>query len=518
MRQFLNALVLCLFVLPPAAEGADQLDETEIDGLVATAMQRFQIPGIAVGVIKDGELVFAKGYGVREFGKPDPVSASTLFGIASNTKAMTAAAIAILVDEGVLDWDDKVTDWLPDFRMYDAWVGEEFTIRDLLTHRSGLPLGAGDLLWFGNPIATRHDVVTAMQHLRPVTSFRTRFAYNNLAYIVAGEVVSAASGTAWENFVEERIFTPLGMPACKAVRSHLPEGVDEAAPHVLVDGMLKVAEFTLSEPASSAAAVQCNIEGMAKWVAMQLDEGDLPGGGELFSEARHNEMWSPETNLPVNARARQDSRTHFSAYGLGWFLTDRDGRLRVSHTGGLLGMTTQTTLIPEEELGVLVFTNQMDGGAMRAITNQILDAYLGREPRDWVEIIGDQGDERRARAAAEIARARDERPAEIGATVPPSTYAGTYTDAWYGEVRIFLRDGVLRFSALRTPAFKGRLEHFSVNTFIVRWDDRRLDADAYITFETGRGRGFESARMEAISPLTDFSFDWHHLELKRVND
>ena len=231
---------------------------SQLDSTVSRAMKEFEVPGMAVGIVKDGKLVYAKGYGVREYGKPGKVDADTLFQIGSNTKAFTAAALAILVDEGKINWDDKVIDHLAQFRMYDPYVTREFTIRDLLTHRSGLGLGAGDLMFFPASDFTRDEIMRGLRFLKPASSFRSKFDYDNLLYMVAGEIVPAVSGQSWEEFVEKRILDPLQMRPCAASYNRIQDRSDVAAPHVVVEGKLPSSPWRTSArqapPAPSTAA------------------------------------------------------------------------------------------------------------------------------------------------------------------------------------------------------------------------------------------------------------------------
>jgi CubicO group peptidase (beta-lactamase class C family) len=457
-------------------------------------MERFQTPGMAIGVVKNGDLVYAKGHGVLEIGRPEPVDANTIFQIASLTKAFTTAALGILVDEGVLHWDDRVIDYLPEFRMYDPWVTREFTIRDLLTHRSGLGLGAGDLLFWPRARSTRAEIIKAMRHLKPETSFRTAFAYDNLLYVIAGEVVGAASGVVWEDFVEERIMEPLGMTACRALPDRVEGNPNRATPHIVVDGEPRTTFFSGGGATAAAGAINCNISGLAKWAGMMLASGALPDGGRLLSEDTHAELWKPVTLLPVRDEDREHGRTHFAAYALGWGLKDFHGYLHVGHSGGLQGMTTYIAMLPELDVAVIVLTNQWSR-ASRAVTS-----------------AAERADE--ARQAVEKAFA--ERDAESTPTLALETYVGTYRDPWYGDVFVDLDGDQLVMRLGRSELLTGELEHFQYDTFVARWEDRSLFGDAYATFSIGADGEVESIVMKALSPDTDFSYDFHHLDLRRV--
>jgi CubicO group peptidase (beta-lactamase class C family) len=515
------ALVVCAPACARAAEAPAPapmpITARQIDATVAAAMRAFQVPGVAVGIVKDGRLVFEKGYGVRALGKPGGIDQHTLFQIGSNTKAFTAAALAMLVDEGKLRWDDKVIDHLPDFRLYDAYVTREFTIRDLLTHRSGLGLGAGDLMFFPATDMSREEMIRGLRHLRPVTGFRSTYAYDNLMYMVAGQVVARVAGLSWEDFVATRMFAPLGIAGCAPGLGRVAAASVSVAPHVVVDGAVTPVAAVNMDAVGPAGSINCNIAGMARWLAAQLAAGKTASGAQLFSAERSAEMWSVTTPTPPSPVLAAMYGSHFSGYGLGWELSDTRGYLRVHHTGGVLGTVTWVSMIPELKLGVLVLTNQENVGAIEAIGGQILDAYVGAPQRDWVAVA--------SRAMAQRAATGDDAEAAVArvlaaAGAPPlplDAYAGTYTDAWRGDAWV-RREGeqlVLRFS--RTASLEGVLRHYSGNVFVVRWNDRALHADAYVRFEQGYGEKIVGATMDRVSPSTDFSFDFHDLHFDKLN-
>jgi len=496
---------------PTLAISPDKIDRT-----VAAAMLAFQVPGVAVGIVKDGKLIFSKGYGVREVGKPGRVDADTLFQIGSNTKAFTAAALAILVDEGKIHWDDKVIDYLPEFRLYDPYVTREFTIRDLLTHHSGLGPGAGDLMFFPPTDITRAEIIHGLRYLRPASSFRSKYDYDNLLYMVAGQIIPQVTGKSWEEFLTENIIAPLHMAPCAASYGRITDRSNLATPHVVTDGELKAVAVLNMDTIGPAGTINCNIKGMAEWLKTQLAEGKTPSGQQLFSADRSKEMWTLVTPTPASPLLSTMYDAHFSGYGLGWFLSDTHGYERVYHEGGVLGSVTWVSMIPELNLGVLVFTNQQNDAAIEAIGGQILDAYLGVASRDWVAIgkryMDDRGSEANTvdKAAAEVV---------AGAGPPPlslDAYAGTYRDPWRGDAFV-RKEGiglVLRIS--RTEFLEGPLVHYSGNIFIVRWNDRSLGADAYVRFEQGFSQQVVVMTLHAVSPTTDFSFDFQDLDFKKI--
>ena len=534
----LSATATSRAIVEPAAM---PIAAAAIDRTVARAMQSFNVPGMAVGIVKDGKLIYAKGYGVRELGKPAPVDIDTLFQIGSNTKAFTAAALAILVDEHKIRWEDKVIDYIPEFRLYDPYVTREFTLRDLLSHRSGLGTGAGDLMFYPNTDFSRAEMIRGLRYLKPVSSFRSQYAYDNLLYMVAGTVVATVTGETWDDFVTQRILQPLRMTGCVTSYRRIAAGSNTVTPHVMSEGKLtaiKPIEFTAIAP---AGAISCNVTGMAKWLQTQLNAGKSNDGVQIFTADRGEEMWSPNTVMPLSPVLASLTHTHFEAYGFGWELQDEFGYKRVSHTGGVPGTVTWVTLIPELNLGIVVLTNQQDGAAMEAVGNQILDAYVGAPKRDWIA-IGLSYDEGRTREANAV-EAAVAKVLNTGGAPPPlplTAYAGRYRDPWRGDAQIRLEAGklVLRFS--RTEGLEGTLTPFEGNIFIVRWSDRSLNADAYVRFsqafrptvgpgaESGDDRPIDQANgqpveqsiegmtLRSISPLTDFSFDFQDLDFAKL--
>jgi CubicO group peptidase (beta-lactamase class C family) len=489
-----------------------------LDEWAERARKQFDVPGIAIGIVKDGNLIAAKGFGVRKLGNPAPVDAHTLFGIASNTKAFTAAALAILHDEGKLTWDDKVTQHLPGFSLYNPYVTRELTIRDLITHRTGLGLGAGDLMFWPNTTFTRQQVLDGARHLKPETSFRSAYAYNNTMFVVAGQVIESVSGQKYEDFIRARIFKPLGMNEARISNNGLKETDNTAVPHSRgwrLEGTLKPIEWTRDYVWAAAAGIKANVTDLAQWMRVQLAEGQIDEKNRLFSRRMSGNMLSAQTVIGVGQQPKTlaDQQAQFAAYGLGWFLKDYRGHKVAYHGGGLTGMVTQTTLVPHLKLGIIVLTNQEEGGAFQALTNLILDHYLNANSPDWITSIHANTMEGRNR---DQQREQKALAAQVKGTKPSldtQAYAQTYRDPWYGLATISLDGETLRMRMHATPTMVGKLEHFQHNTFIARWDDNTLP-DAYVNFHLDNQGQIEGMKMEAISDLADFSFDYHHLDFK----
>lgn len=493
-------------------------DFKAIDKVVTGSMAAFKVPGVAVGIVKDGKIVFAKGYGVREVGKAGAVDPDTLFAIASNTKPFTSAALAILVDEGKIKWDDRVVDYIPDFRLPDPWVTREFTIRDLLAHRSGFGPAAGDLMFAGNTDFTRTEVIRSLRHLPVETSFRSKFEYQNNMFMVAGEIIPAVTGQSWEAFVEERIMARLGMKSCASQASTVAGVVNRASPHVVVGAAIKPVVPDAIDAAGAAGSAQCNLSGMTKWVAMQLAHGKTSDGSQLISAAQQQEMWAPQTIMSVDPSAYELSRTHFAAYGLGWFLADLDGYKNVNHTGGVNGMASYVSMIPELNLGVVILVNQRSGEALFAIMNQILKTYTGAKQRDWVARFKVDAEQREATIRAAVAEAKADPVTEDSSAVnmPLAAYVGTYRDKWRGDATIRQQGDKLILKFSHTNDMEGPLTPVRPGIFAVHWNNRDIEADALVRFSPDFDGNIEVMTMRPISPLIDFSFDYKDLNFLKI--
>ena len=485
----------------------------DFDAYVARVLETFKVPGAAVAIVRDGHVVLARGYGVKKLGLPAPVTPRTRFGIASNTKLFTATALGILVEEGKIDWDAPVIRYLPSFAMYDPWVTREITVRDLLVHRSGLGLGAGDLLWWPASTYDRKEVVYRLRYIKPATSFRSAYAYDNVLYQVAGELVEAVTGQTWEQFMATRVLAKVGMTESNVSHADM-SGPDVATPHAEVDGVVRpIAPFT-GESTNPAGGINSTADDMAKWMIVQLDSGRLRDG-RLFAPATTRQLWRIVTPLTAPSPPAELSWTgaNFRGYALGINVTEYQGREMLVHTGGLPGYVSQVTMIPELRLGIAVLTNQESGSAFQSITLRALDSYLGVPAHDYPSILARIDQASLASVHAVEASAVAKRDSTSGPSLPLAAYAGRYTDPWYGDVTIADENGklVMRFS--HTPGLVGDLVHWQQDTFIARWRDRELRADADVTFALDPDGTVDHATMRAVSPLTDFSYDFQDLYL-----
>lgn len=511
----LSVLALLLPVAA-AAQSPASAAPAALDRYVQQVMGDFDVPGLALAVVKDGRVVAAKGYGVRTLGRPERVDAHTLFGIASNTKAFTATALGLLVEEGKVEWDRPVIDYLPWFRLSDPYVTQEITVRDLLVHRSGLGLGAGDLLWWPSSTYTRDSIARRLRYIPLATSFRSAYAYDNVLYLIAGQVIEAVSGMSWEDFVRSRILEKVGMSESKVRHGAAAGGGNVASPHALVNGRLQPVKPFDSDNTNPAGGIVASATDMAKWLITQLDSGRVNDTVRLFSPGTTRQLWQMVTPIPIGRYPPELAplQPQFSGYALGLAVRDYRGHKLVNHSGGLPGYVSRVMMLPDLRLGVAVLTNS-ESPAMEAIALRVLDTCLGADfdwGGGWKRVSARQDSLTRA-ADAQAGAARD---SSAGPSLPTARYAGTYRDPWYGEITIQPEGAglVLRFS--HTPDLVGDLVHWQYDTFLVRWRDRELRADAYITFTLTPGGDIAEARMAPASPSVDFSYDFQDLRLKPV--
>ena len=506
-----------------------------VDGFVKRVMAAFpDQPAVSIAVVKDGQPVLTRGYGVRRKGDASAIDEHTLFAIASNTKAVTAAALAILVDEGKVKWDAPVRTYLPDFRLSKPELNDMVTVRDLISHRIGFGLGAGDLLFWPNSDRTRAEIMAAIPQVPIEDQFRQTYHYCNLMFVAAGEVVAAASGMPWERFVQTRILDPLGMsethplmtPADPA-KSALPHG--RLGPPLRYQGEMQTIGQSIQEvwdwsSSGAAGGFVTNPVDWAKWIAVQLNKGQLPDGSRLYSEARANEMWRPNILISNSAgpTAELPGRAIASTYAMGWQVQDYRGERFITHGGGAPGYVSGTVLLPGRNAGFSYFTNAEESAVTRTLRSGIADIVMGKADFDWIadsQRIQAESDAKSIAAAAEI----DARQAAGAApSLPLEAYAGTWRDPWYGDILITPtttgrgrnRKAGLHLAFSRTPSLKGPLEAYDGDTLRTRFTDKR-EEDLFITFKVENGAPV-SATMKAVSPDADFSYDYQDLRLTKA--
>ncbi len=481
---------------------------------------RVGVPGLSIAIVEGGRTTLARGWGVRRLGGVEPVGPDTIFPTGSTGKAVTVAALATLVDAGKIGWDDRVIDRLPGFQMYDPWVTRELTIRDLLVHRSGLGLGQGDLLFVPRSNLSRAEAVRRLRFLKPVTSFRSGYAYDNVLYMVAGQLIEAVTGQSWEDYVRERVLAPAGMTRSTSDSERRFATADRAFPHARLNGGLRGAgdqavldeHDELARNAAPAGGLAMSANDMARWLTLQLAHGALPGGGRLFSEAAHAVMWTPETIQPIDPvpPGFDATRATYALYAPGWEIQDYRGTQIVWHGGAVFGFKTAVVLIPGRNIGFAIEQNSEDGELTRGLMYELLDHYLGLPRGPWPERWIDWKRKQIADAKTALIATRAT-PARVGPSLDIARYAGTYADPWYGDIVVGSDGDGLTIDFRSTPRMAGRLRHHQYDTFLTAFDDPALEP-AYVTFALDADGKVARVTMKAASPIADFSWDYHDLQ------
>lgn len=511
MKRKIYSILFILFVLPAFVFAQDYSAKiSEIDAYAQKVQADWNIPGLAIAIVKDDKVIFQKGYGVRDINKADKVDENTLFAIASNSKAFTTASLAILIDEKKIgSWDDKVSKYLPEFQMYDAWVTNEMTIRDLVSHRSGLDTFSGDLLWYDTTYST-DEILRRVRYLKPVSSFRSRYGYQNLMYIAAGRIVEKVSGKAWSAFVKERILQPIGMSKTTTSVKDLKENF--ALPHNESGGKLRALPLGNIDNSIGLAGLNSSVADVAKWLRLQLGRGTFEGK-QIFSKERSGEMWQQNIFMNVNLNPAKEAPTQiFSGYGLGWVLNDFRGRKVVSHSGGLDGMITQTAMMPQENLGLVVLTNS-ETGAIGILRNKIFDVFTDSPKRDWNAEALERTKTAKTNEAKESEKIDASRVQNTKPSLDLKNYAATYSSQMYGDVTVTEENGKLVMRLAPAPNFVADLEHWHYDTFQIKW---RSSVNynfprGWVTF-TLDGNG-KTDQLKINQPNNDFWF--YELDLKR---
>ena len=512
--------VLLVALAPAMVSAADGSERKFFDAAFDATVARYHLPGLALGVVEDGKIVYARAEGERLAGSGQRIDTQTIFKIASNSKAMTTALLARLVDQGKLKWDDPVTKYLPDFRMHDPWVTQSMQVRDLLIHNSGLPAGAGDLMLWPDPnLFTRADVIHGLRYLKPAYSFRSRYAYDNTLYIVAGEVAAKAGGAPYETLLKREVFVPLGLQRCRIGAWNRDEVGNVAQPHARNDGRnvpVRQDETEIPDvPMAAAGGVRCSLDDMLKWASVWLDpqHSGLVNGRPWLSDAQRRALWAPQTIMPVSSLMREWDNSHMFAYGYGWRMTDVDGVWKVSHTGTLAGMYSALTLLPDKHVGFVIMING-DADDARTVLNQTLVKHytapqLGKTVSDYADAL----DALAAKAASSAKPAKVEPQHRLATRDDRAILPGRYRDPWLGDATICPDDGGLRFTALKSPKMTGLL-HMAGTRAMVHWDDPTLDVDAWLDFATAKGT--TTLKMSKLDPHGDFSSDYEDLAFTRI--
>lgn len=529
---FLSAAFAAAFFLAPLNAGANAspVDSDSpmpaVTAAVDQAVARYQLPGIAVGVIVNGRVRQVELRGETVAGGGQSIGRDTLFKVASNTKSMTTALLARQVDAGLLAWDDPVVKHLPQFQMHEDWVTREMQVRDLLIHNSGMGPGAGDLMLWPEPNDfTRDDVIAGLAHLKPRWSFRSRYAYDNTLYIVAGEVAAAAGGAPFDALLRQEVFEPVGMDDCRIGQWRVDGVASVAAPHVRRDGRWVArpdGDVVADMPMAAAGGVRCSLDAMLQWTRTWLDaDADANSSKPWLSPQQRAAVWSAHMPMPLSQRMREWNNSHVYAYGYGWRLNDVDGTAKVAHTGTLSGMYSAVTLLPELGTGFVILING-DGGEARTVLEQVLTKHFtvprdGRTVAYYAELLAQ---ERVARAARTDEGGVDDPKADPRAAAPRSPisaavlepWSGRYRDPWFGDVSICGSAEGVRFESVKSPRLAGPVLDAD-GRWLVDFDALASDADAWLDFSTGEGE--PRLKMAKVDPDADFSYNYEDLHFER---
>lgn len=505
----LSILSLLFFTAFLVAQSKVDLDQ--LDAYYAQVVKDWELPGMTVGIVKDGELIFSKGYGVKELGKSEQPDGNTLYAVASNSKAFTSAIIGMLVQEGKLNWDDPVQKYLPYFELYGDWESQHTTIRDLLCHRVGLGTFSGDVMWYKSTY-TEEEIIKHIKYVPPAYEFRAGYGYSNLMYITAGEVIRKITGKSWAENVQERFLKPLGMDRSIARLGELEGKGNYATPHAEKEGKAYPIDWVSWDNVAATGGLISSVNDMAKWMIFNMDHGIWKGDTILSADTR-NTVWQVHNPRRVDHTKPNDFNRHFNGYGLGWGLSDYHGRMLVGHTGGYDGFITIVNLIPDEKLGVVVLTNGVKS-PIRAVANYTLDRFLGAKEKDWSKTMLKRINERRAKDTRITGRIKA-RKKGTKPTLPLKEYATTFHSDLIGPIRVSMKDDQLRIDFDNNPGYGATLEHWHFDVWKLNWDEPQAWFD-FGTVQFKFDNNLEISGLQFDVPNYDIFFD--ELNPKRVNE
>ncbi|MEO7965420.1 MAG: serine hydrolase, partial [Gemmatimonadaceae bacterium] len=482
--------IAALIAIPAMLTAQQREPFPGMDAYINAALKTWRVPGLGLAVVRNDSVIYAKGYGVRDNTKPALVDAQTIFAIGSASKAFTAASIAMVVDEKKVSLDANPATYLPNFQLYDAYATREMTVRDLLTHRSGL--ARGELAWYGSGF-DRDEIVRRVRYLQPAWSFRSQFGYQNIMFITAGQIVAHISNKSWDDFVKERIFAPLGMTSSSTSIRGVAEQPNLATPHAESNDTVRTVPWRDIDNAGPAGSINSNAVDMAQWVRFQLGNGSF-GGKQLVSSRMMDEMHQAQTAIRVDSAARaMNPDTHLEAYGLGWFLQDYRGRYVVQHGGNVDGFSALVAMMPEERYGFVLLTNANGSGLPNALMLKLFDLQLKAPVRDWSGDLRKRLDAAMTRAKEAQRKADAARVANTKPSLPLADYAGTYADSLYGELTVKEDNGKLQLAF--GPNWRADLEHWHFDTFHARFSTPVLPT-VPVTFRLGASGKVESVELD----------------------
>jgi len=508
-RFFFNALLIV--ILTGFYVNLHGQDFKSMDRYFQQALSDWNVPGMSVAIVNKDSVIWTGSYGVTDINSRETVDKHTLFAVASNTKAFTAAALAMLVDDGLINWDDKVVKFLPWFKLYDPYVTQNMTIRDLLTHRSGLATFSGDLIWYGSTYS-REEVIRKAAHLKPSFGFREQFGYSNILYMAAGEIIPAVTGYSWEEYINNRLLRPLRMNRSVLSVSEL-EGLENVArPHTYVKNKATAIPWLDWDNMGPAGSLISSAHDMSNWLIMNLNNG-IFNNDTLILKQRIFEMQSANTVLPVSPSfSKRFPSTHFRAYGLGWSLMNYLGHKIVMHNGGYDGMISQTVLIPESGFGFVILTNSLSNLYYPVMYTLLDELLLNPEKRDWSSEILTQIRKSEETASAQKAEWEAKRIIGTKPSLKLDAYTGYYGCPIYDTVQVYSSPNGLMMQFSRSEGFKGKLTHWHYDTFEVEFTDFPSLPKGYVTFYLNRDGNPDELQIYLDNP----DFDFTELELKRL--
>lgn len=505
-------LITVVFLFCSSFALSQRVDLRKIDHYTENARKEWDCPGLAIGIIHNDSVVFAKGFGTISSDSEKPVDANTLFGIASNTKAFTAAAIATFVDDKKIEWDEKVVQLLPYFRLYNDYVTNEITLRDILSHRTGLRTFSGDLIWYGSEHKPR-EIIERARYLKPAYGFRAHYGYSNIMYLTAGEIVASLHGKSYENFIIEKFFKPLGMERSNVSIRHQKKDENVAQPHAKVDGKWIPIPYVNWDNIAPAGAINSTVNDMLKWIRLQLNRGQLDNK-VYWSERQSREMWLPQTIDNVSSFSeRLHPSKHFSAYGLGWDLFDFYGYKIVNHSGGLDGMISHVFMIPELNIGCVILSNSATS-LPYALMHQYLEILIGDpNENDWsATYLGF------AKGYEEYVEEKNKekeriRKKGVSPTFDMKNYTGIYSGNVYGNAKVDIREGKLYLRLMHTPTMQGYLNHWEEDVFSIVLTDHPSLPKGEVTFVLDEDK---TKVMRLVINIPNPDFDFTELDFNKV--
>jgi CubicO group peptidase (beta-lactamase class C family) len=509
MRFSLSKLIL-LSIFPLFSTAQKASLPPGLNRYIEQACSTFGVPGMSVSVVKDGKVLLAKGYGVKKVTTKDPVDANTLFSIASNSKAFTTTALAILVEEGKLNWDDKVIRYLPWFAMSDDFVSSHLTVRDLLVHQSGLLSYSGDLMLFPPSAYTRREILEKLPKLPLVHDFRTTYAYDNILYLAAGEIIKSLSGMEWEDFIKTRIFDQTDMKGSIARYSQYSLQANISSAHDRINGKIQEMDMDLNigDASNPAGGILSNANDMSKWMITQLDSGRTPGQGSLFKPASTKELWKMVRPIPVSKVSADfaPAQMDYFGYALGFRVYNYQRYKVVGHGGKLNGFVSQVAMVPDLNLGITVLTNMESTAAYWSVIYHILDYYEKNKTYDWIARYKNEEERERLRIKDKLTKNTISPDSNAKYSLQLQKLAGNYQDEVYGDVSFSTSGENMVMEFKKLPYLVADLKYFQYNTFIATFRNKGLKADAYVSFALNPDGTPDQVKLKIIDPDSDITF------------